>query len=316
MAESSSLTSSRGIPADAQELLLGAGAPPRPGPALSSLRSRPSRSSASSTAPSRPSKVVQTGVPSATASRFMVPPAEITRSASATRLGASIARSGTRKPRSRSSARCAGVRGSTTAWTSAQALEHLREQRVLEAVVERDLGRRAHHHDRLAAVEPELVEHGRVGLEVRQVVLLLEAGVAAQLAARRRSAYSRSGGIASRHDHRPCQAAVDAVLRHRPLVVERRRGRHAQQPGRDGHVVRPVAHRHVEAARRAPSARARGCARRGRPPCSTRRSPRWRPITVWSMPKRSQQLERLGEVARGDLDLVPVGAHRARSAGA
>ena len=31
--------------------------------------------------PSRPSKVVKTGVPSATASRFIVPPAEITRSA-------------------------------------------------------------------------------------------------------------------------------------------------------------------------------------------------------------------------------------------
>ena len=50
-------------------------------PGSSSLRSRPSRSSASSTAPSLPSKVVNTGAPNATASRFIVPPAEITRSA-------------------------------------------------------------------------------------------------------------------------------------------------------------------------------------------------------------------------------------------
>jgi hypothetical protein len=55
---------------------------------------------------------VNTGVPSATASRFIVPPAEITRSAYATRLCASIARSGTMK--APSSARWARVRGSTT----------------------------------------------------------------------------------------------------------------------------------------------------------------------------------------------------------
>ncbi len=39
--------------------------------------------SRSSTAPSRPWKVVSTGVPRAAASRFIVPPAEITRSANA-----------------------------------------------------------------------------------------------------------------------------------------------------------------------------------------------------------------------------------------
>ena len=44
-------------------------------------RMRPSAISRSSTAPGRPSKVVYTGTPSATASRFIVPPAEITRSA-------------------------------------------------------------------------------------------------------------------------------------------------------------------------------------------------------------------------------------------
>ena len=43
--------------------------------------SRPSAISRSSTAPRRPSNVVHTGVPSATASRFIVPPAETTTSA-------------------------------------------------------------------------------------------------------------------------------------------------------------------------------------------------------------------------------------------
>jgi hypothetical protein len=60
-----------------------------------SMRSRPSAISRSSTAPSRPSNVVHTGVPSATASRFIVPPADTTTSASAISDCASIARSGT-----------------------------------------------------------------------------------------------------------------------------------------------------------------------------------------------------------------------------
>ena len=58
-------------------------------------RSRPSRISISSTPPIRPPYVVYTGTPSAAASRFIVPPAETTRSASAIRLCASTARSGT-----------------------------------------------------------------------------------------------------------------------------------------------------------------------------------------------------------------------------
>ena len=64
-------------------------------PGSRSSRKRPSAISPSSTAPIRPANVVQTGVPSATASRFIVPPAETTRSASATRLCASTACSGT-----------------------------------------------------------------------------------------------------------------------------------------------------------------------------------------------------------------------------
>jgi hypothetical protein len=58
-------------------------------------RNRPSRISISSTPPIRPPYVVYTGTPSAAASRFIVPPAETTRSASAIRLWASTAWSGT-----------------------------------------------------------------------------------------------------------------------------------------------------------------------------------------------------------------------------
>ena len=58
-------------------------------------RNRPSRISISSTPPIRPPYVVYTGTPSAAASRFIVPPAETTRSASAIRLCASTAWSGT-----------------------------------------------------------------------------------------------------------------------------------------------------------------------------------------------------------------------------
>ena len=59
-------------------------------------------------------------MPRATASRFMVPPAETTRSASATRLWASTARSGTTtegSSRALTYSRWASVRGSTTACT-------------------------------------------------------------------------------------------------------------------------------------------------------------------------------------------------------
>ena len=86
-----------------------------------SSASRPSAIRPSSTAPILPANVVQTGVPSATASRFIVPPAETTRSASAIRLCASIACSGTTSDGSAASwsaSRCVGVRGRTTACTA------------------------------------------------------------------------------------------------------------------------------------------------------------------------------------------------------
>ena len=67
---------------------------------------------------------------------------------------------------------------------AAQAVEDVGEDVVLEAVVERHHRRRAHDGHRLRGVEAQLVEHRRVGLEVGEVVLLLQARVALQLAPR------------------------------------------------------------------------------------------------------------------------------------
>src|SRR6185295_6997572 len=67
---------------------------------------------------------------------------------------------------------------------AAQAVEHGAEQRILEAVVERHRRRRADDGDRPRGVEPELAEDGVVGLEVGQVVLLLQPRVRPQLGGR------------------------------------------------------------------------------------------------------------------------------------
>ena len=92
--------------------------------ASSSSFSRPSRTSCSSTPPSGPSNIDHTGVPSTAASRFIVPPAETSTSASATRLRPSTVRSGTTtrsSPSACTPARCSSVRASTTVCTRGSA---------------------------------------------------------------------------------------------------------------------------------------------------------------------------------------------------
>ena len=116
---------------------------------------------------------VNAGTPSAAASRFMVPPADTTRSACATRLSASIARSGTMKllGSRRIASRCSTVRGRTTARTrrvAVEPLQHLREQRIRVTVVERDVGRRTHDDENVLRFDLELVEDARVDLEARR----------------------------------------------------------------------------------------------------------------------------------------------------
>ncbi len=112
---------------------------------------------------------------------------------------------------------------------------------------------------------PELAEHSGVRLEVREVVLLLEARVAAQLAARavpvKALRRDRVG-----HDDGLRQAAVDRVLDRRELVVEHRRARDAQEPRGDRDVVRAVAEREVEASPARPAQRAPPSGPPARPP--------------------------------------------------
>ncbi len=103
-----------------------------------------------------------------------------------------------------------------------QPVQHLREQVVLEAVIERYGRRRADDRERRRTVDPELIQHRLVGLEIRQVVLLLEARITAQLAARAVPVEALRGDR-FRDDDRASEPAVDVVLDGRPLVIEGRR---------------------------------------------------------------------------------------------
>ena len=138
-------------------------------PASRSSRAARRAISPSSTAPILPAKVVQTGVPSATASRFIVPPAETTRSAERDEalrvdrvLGDDERRQGGAEQRvalsrrARQHDRLHGV-------VAAEPLEHFGKERVAVAVVERDLGRRAHDGEDARAIEAEPVEHPASG---------------------------------------------------------------------------------------------------------------------------------------------------------
>ena len=202
--------------------------------------SRPSRTSCSSTPPSGPSNIDHTGVPSTAASRFIVPPAETSTSASATRLRPSTVRSGTTtrsSPSARTSARCsvgAGEHDGLHALVGGGAAQHARQQRGLRAAeVERVGGRGAHDVEDLRALDAELGEHAAVGLEVGEVVLLLEARVADQLAPAGAVAREPLGRDRVRHEHAVRQPAVDVVLGGGPLVVEHRAVGDPQQPRDD-----------------------------------------------------------------------------------
>jgi hypothetical protein len=126
-----------------------------------------------------------------------------------------------------------------------QALEDARKERGLETVVERHLGRGSDDHERAVGGQAELGEHRGVGLEVRQVVLLLESGIGADLSLRA-VGEEALGWDHVRHDHGTREPAVHLVLHLRPLVVERRGARNAQQARGHADVVGAVPHREVE----------------------------------------------------------------------
>ncbi len=192
---------------------------------------------------------------------------------------------------------------------AAQALEHAGEEVVLEAVVERDIGRRADDHDRSVGIQPELLEHLGGRLEVRQVVLLLEPLVGTQLAVRA-VAVQALGRDRVGDDHGGCEPAVDVVLDGGPLVVEHRRARYSQQRRCHAHVVGAVTEGDVEAS-------AGGGSRIGPGPAHQRRRARREPTSLGRKPSAAMaadrgvgdlealaQLDRLREVTGGNAHVV------------
>ena len=139
---------------------------------------------------------------------------------------------------------------------AAEALERAREHRVAVAVVERDVGRRPQDDEDPRLVDAEVAERGGVGLEVGEVVLLLQSRVAAELVAGRPVPGEPLGRDRLGHDHPPRGAAAELVLEPGPLVVERRAARDPEAARRQRQLVRAVRERDVEAAALRPAAQA------------------------------------------------------------
>jgi hypothetical protein len=136
----------------------------------------------------------------------------------------------------------------------AEVLEGHREQRIRMAVVQRDIGRRAQHDEDALGIEVPVGEDSRVGLEVREVVLLLQAGVLLQLGRCRPVGRETLRRDCAGHDHAGRRAAAELVLQPRPLVVEGRRARDAEAVRGHRQLVGAVREREVEVAAARPAA--------------------------------------------------------------
>src|SRR6187402_3538015 len=130
----------------------------------------------------------------------------------------------------------------------AEALEDVREHRIRLAVVQGHVWRGPNDDDRALAIEAELVDDARVGLEPREVVLLLEAGIAAHLALACSEAIESVLWNRVGDNDAACRAAAEAVLYTGELVVERVARRNAERPRDHGQLVRGMRQRDVEAA--------------------------------------------------------------------
>ncbi len=175
-------------------------------------------------------------------------------------------------------------------------------------VVERHVGRRPQHDEHACRVDGELLEQRAVGLEVGEVVLLLQPRVLQQL--RRNGAVLLQPLRRDRvgHDDLRRRAAAELMLDRRVLVVERRRRRNAEPPRRDRQLVRPVRERDVEIAALRP------LAQRAEPVRHQSRLLHARPAAVLADHRcleavQLEQLQRLRVVACRDLDVVAAPAH-------
>jgi hypothetical protein len=173
------------------------------------------------------------------------------------------------------------------------------------AVVERDVGRRA-HDDRESAVtfHAQRLEDPGVGREVGEVVLLLEPGELLELLPLGADAREPRGRDRVGRDDAPGEPAADVVLLDRELVVEHVDGRDAREGGGDRELVRAMRDREVErtAGRASDGAGApqqvEQLARSRRPPV--------RPHGRVGHTVQLEQFERLRIVAGGDRDVVPL----------
>ena len=119
-------------------------------------------------------------------------------------------------------------------------------------MIQGDVGRRAQHDEDARAIDGEGVQHRRIGLEVRQVVLLLEPGIAQELGRAYAEAREPLGWDRIRHDHLRRRTHTELMLQLCELVVVRRRARNAQTAGGQRQLVRAVCKRKIEVARARP----------------------------------------------------------------
>ena len=234
-------------------------------------------------------------MPSATASRFIVPPALTTRSAKAIRLWASIARSGTISDGLGAGPDGLGLalgardhHGDAPAASAASRSSTPLVERVV-GVVGRSLGRRADDGEHAFPVRSRARSSTvGVGLEVGEVVVLLQARVAEQLPPRRarRAASPRPG---SRRARAPGGGAErELALQARVLVVLHLHRADPQQRCRRPRC-RPSRGRARGRSRGgAPSARARALRRASASPLPAVPRPAWSPTTSYASPSRSR----------------------------
>ena len=130
--------------------------------------------------------------------------------------------------------------------------QHLLEQWIVGAVVERELRRRPHDREQRLGAHTESEPHRRIGLEPPERVLLLEAGEPHDIRRLRAVRGNRLERNRIGHEHACRQPAVDAMLKLRALVIEHRHRRKAEQSAHHRLVGRAVRQPDVEAARLGP----------------------------------------------------------------
>ena len=199
---------------------------------------------------------------------------------------------------------------------SPEPLEHVVEERIAVPVVQRHVGRRPHDDEHALAIDPEIVEHGRVRSEPVEVVLLLQPGIATHFRRTRAEAVEALLRDGLGNDDARRRAAAEPVL-----CRARTRSRRRTTTG-----LRASARPSAARARRA-RARCRTCCRarvapqRAEPTCHRARLPGGarasvsRPDDLVLDAVEREELRRLCVLPRRHAHLVAAIAEKRRSAG-